>query len=310
MNCANDEYILFDGALKTQSFNFEDDGGEHTLSSFPIGGKKLPQSARVCTSKPEFTGAILVTKWSDEFFELSFDKLEVECYQAPEAIVQKQISARGVTHTATLYFDTKQRLLLENQYSCAAFDMLAEMQEPQIELVNLSFGALIAVFGKADDKKQLTVVLADNKYKLLWQGIADEITFSEGGFTTQTRLFDMLGRIRVESFSFQSDTREYILVERKFLYTNDRKYIPSLTQYLFLEGLICCDFDRAQSYLGEDLQAQEVAKYLGEFVSIESPMLTGEKESAAVILVRENKLLVAREINFEIKGGKIVNIFD
>lgn len=310
VKCANDEYILFDGVMKTESFRFDGDDDEHILSSFPIGGKKLPQSARIRTDKPEFVGGLSVTKWAEDFFELSFDKLEVECYQTPEAILQKQITDKGLKHTATLFFDTKQRLLLENQYSNATFDMLAEMKEPRIELVNLSIGVLIALLGQAEDKNELTIILADNKYKLLWQGLAEEITFFDGGFTTKTKLYDMLGRVKVESFSFQNDTREYKLIERKFTYTNDRKYIPSLTQYLLLEGLLCCDYDRAQSYLGEDMKAEEIARYLGDFESIESPKVAGAKDATAVILVREDNLLVARELNFDIKGGKIVNISD
>ncbi|MDD4839387.1 MAG: hypothetical protein PHE93_01780 [Clostridia bacterium] len=310
VNCASDEYILFDGVMKTQSFRFDGDGGEHILSSFPIGGKKLPQSARICTAAPEFVGCLCVTKWADDFFELSFDKLEVECYQAPEAILQKQITERGLMHTATLFFDTKQRLLIENQYTSATFDMLAEMENPRIELVSISFGILIALFGKAGDKKELTVILAENNYKMLWQGIADDIRFFEGGFAVSTQLYDMLGRVKEESFSFQNDTRDYKMISRKFSYTNDRKYIPSLTQYLLLEALMCKDFERAQTYLAENVLAEDLAQYLGDFERIESPKLNGAKDTTAVILVREGNVLVARELKFEMKLGKIANISD
>jgi hypothetical protein len=310
VRCQNDEYILFDGLMKTQSFRFDGDGREHILSSFPIGGKKLPQTAKILTDKPEFLGALKVTKWSDDDFELSFDKVEVECYQAPEIIVQKQMSDRGLLHTATLYCDTRQRLMIENQFTSATFDMLSEMTNPKIEMSPLSFGLLIAVLGDAGAKKHLTIILAENNYRQVFQGIADEINFYDGGFVTKTALSDMLGRVIEESYTFRDDTRAYELTKRAFSYRNDRKYIPALTQYLFLEAVQCEDFERAQTYLCADLDAKEIADYLGQFESIESPRRSDAREPTAAILVKNDNVLVAKELRFEMKGGKIANVSD
>jgi len=310
VRCQNDEYLLFDGLMKTQSFRFDGDGREHILSSFPIGGKKLPQTAKILTDKPEFLGALKVTKWSDDDFELSFEKVEVECYQTPEIIAQKQMSDRGLLHTATLYCDTRQRLMMENQFTSATFDMLSEMKNPQIEMSPLSFGLLIAVLGDAAEKKHLTIVLAENNYRQIFQGIADEIKFYDGGFVAKTALFDMLGRVKEESYTFRDDTRAYELTKRAFSYQNDRKYIPALTQYLFLEAVQSEDFERAQTYLCADLDAEEISDYLGKFESIESPRRADAKEPTAAILVKDNDLLVAKELRFEMKGGKISNVLN
>lgn len=311
VKCEEDEYILFDGLLKAQSFKFDADGAEHILSSFPIGGKKLPQTAKIRTAKPEFVGAIKVTKWSDDCFELAFDKVEVECYQTPVVITQKQLSDRGLLHTATLFCDTRQRVLIENQFTSVTFDMLQKMCNPEIEMHSLSLGTLIAVMGDTElNQKHLTIILAENNYKMLWQGIADEINFFDSGFVAKTCLKDMLGRVKEESYSFDNDKREYALVKRSFSYTNDRKYIPNLTQYLFLESLSCEDFERAKTYLCADLDVKDVADYIGRFESIESPKKLNAKDLTAAILVQDDNLLVAKELKFEMKGGKITNISD
>lgn len=307
VNCGKNEYILFDGRMRTDTFEFEGDGKDHLISCFPIGQNKLPQSAKIDTKLPEFFGSIYVTKWSDQFYEINFRDFEVKEYKSPKAVMQQEIVDRGIEHTATLFEDTSQRLLIENSYSNMIFDLPCKIESPKINLVPLSFGALLSLTGAVDDKKYLLVIIAHNKYELLWQGTADDFVFSDNNFVVITKQNDMVGRVKRETFSYDYHTNSLKSKNIAFAYENDRDYNKSLVPYLFMEAMLIKDFDKANTYLTEDLKAEEIDAYVGEFVSVECPPKSMDV-STLVIMKKEKKYLIAKKIKFDVKEGKIKNL--
>ena len=307
VHCDPNEYLVFDGRTMTKSFFFEANG-EHILSSFPIGGNKPPRSVRIHTSPFRIDGQIFVTRWRG-VYELSFSKLP-EKESIPNAILQKKLTDRGFTHVATLLCDDTQKLMIENGEVNAVFPLKVMVSNPKLEIAPVSFGALITLTGKVDEREYLMIVSAKHTYKLLLSGVYDEIRFERNSIILRYRLNDMLGRIITKELKFSNEKEEFETVRTDFDYENDRAYVRALTPYLLLEAIKAGDEQRAQRYLADGLSAKTLKEYLGEFESIEFPKYSHDSVDVVAILVKDNDGLVAKEYKFELSEGKISNIYE
>ncbi len=307
VNCQNDEYILFDGVMKTHSFQFEEDGKEHLLSSFPIGGKRLPQSVRVNTLKPQFDGKISVTKWNDAYYELSFAK-ELQNEKMQTQIVEEQnFSYQGRKYWTGFTEDIISHFIIESDRNSLHLDFEEHFENPSLNVVTLSTGVLVSMLAEGEKQKLLIVALVDDKINLLFKTIADEIEFFEGQFVVREKLLDMIGRVKKTSYVFDNLTREMKLKSIDFEYENNRAYRDELLPYLFLEAIEVQDFQKANECLVGEISAEDISEYLGTFESVEFPKDEIDLKNVAV-LVNENGMLVAKKIKFEIQDGKITNL--
>ncbi len=308
VNCADDEYLLFDGKICSKTFTFEADDSEHLLSCFPLG-KGVPKSARIKTKTREIYGDIFVTRWGGGVYELSFNRDNLNRFKEFEAVAEAKGKFGGIVHTATAFNDATQKLLITNGSTNVIYDFGRKPSKTHIDVTPLSFGLMFIVTGFTKTGQFLLIALADDNYKLLFMGEADSITYGKKSFITKKRLNDMLGRVMTEEYSFFETDRQFKIISRTYSYENDREYVPMLVPYLLLEAVMSKDMERAQSYLAPDLKAEMLTKYLGEFSSVEFPKYRSVDENVVAVMVRDGENeKYAREFQFEVEDGLVVNV--
>ncbi|MGN0795744.1 MAG: hypothetical protein ACI4MT_02165 [Christensenellales bacterium] len=308
INCAEDEYLLFDGRISSKTFTFEADGLEHLISCFPLG-KGVPKSAKISTATKEIYGDIFVTRWGGGVYELSFNRDSLNRFKEFQAVAEARGKHNGVIHTATAFNDETQKLLISNGTSNVIYDFGRKPDKTHIDITQLSFGLMFIVTGYTEGGQFLLIALAEDNYKLLFMGEADSITFGKRSFVTRKKLNDMLGRIIVEEYSFFEDLRQFKIISRSYDYENDREYVPMLVPYLLLEAVMSKDLVKAQTYLASDLNAEMLTEYLGEFSSVEFPKYRNDGEEIVAVMVNEGKNeKYAREFQFEVSDGLVVNV--
>ena len=308
VNCADNEYLLFDGKICSKTFSFEGDGKEHLISCFPLG-KGVPKSIKLKTSSREIYGDVAVTRWGSGVYEISFAKDKEERFKTFEAVAEVKARHNGISHTATIFVDGTEKMMISNPSSNVLYDFGRKVSKPKIDTTQLSLGLLFIVTGHTVEGQFLLICLADNNYKLLFMGEADSITFGKSSFTTKKKLHDMLGRVIIEEYSFFETEREFKIISRKYEYENERDYIPVLVPYLLLEAVMSGDLDKAQTYLASDLKAEALKDYLGEFTCVEFPKARENPENIVAVMVKDGENeRYAREFQFEVAGGLVQNI--
>lgn len=308
INCADDEYLLFDGKISAKTFTFEADGLEHLISCFPLG-KGVPKSAKISTATREIYGDIFVTRWGNGVYELSFNRDSLNRFKEFQAVAEAKAKFNGIVHTATAFNDETQKLMISNGVTNVIYDFGRKPTKTHIDITQLSFGLMFIVTGYTECGQFLLIALAEDNYKLLFMGEADSITYGKRSFVTKKRLNDMLGRIIIEEYSFFEESRQFKIVSRSYDYENERDYVPMLIPYLLLEAVMSKDIEKAQTYLAVDLKAEMLTEYLGEFSSVEFPKYRNEDDTIVAVMVKDgDNEQYAREFQFEVSDGVVVNV--
>lgn len=250
---------------------------------------------------------IAAVKWKEDY-ELRFEPMIIESYIPPEALAQNAIYDSSGDIVATVYKDSRIRVSVEAPDIFYIHTVPCNIEEPQIRMNQTGNRTIIAVTGKYEEQSYLLIIMVTDTCKVLYESVADKITYNQNSIQVTKSLKDMKGRLLRQTLSFNG-TR-YAETERSYECAYDHKYKQELIPYAFLEGVMAGDYNDARTYLDKNLDSEGITEFFGEIKEISEPKYADYGEGHIAVITRTGNMLTATVYKFDITDGLITNIIE
>lgn len=256
------------------------------------------------------TDLVTVIDWGANNYELRFKQYSVDTYVPPQALAQAVVYEETNDETVfTVYKDNKCRIVIESNNLFYTHTLKGIIENPHIKINDADDRIVCAVTGKCGKNYYLLIILVKEKCEILFEQIANKVTFNKNNIQITKALHDMQGRMI--NYTMTYDGSKYVQTSKSIEYSYNHEYKNKLVPYALLEAIMAKDTNEASKYLCEELEAENLFEFFGNIVEIDEPKFTSyNKENIISVINKENNQYKATDFQFIIESDKIIDIIE
>lgn len=299
--CDDGGFVTVNGALSNSGFCI---AGEFALGSFHDGCEplfvKIPK--RITGPVSPFVN---VCDAGQGRYVLSFSpRLRND---GTVVVTQKEVHAGNVSHLVTVCKKGGYLLVVETADEIYELPLPVALSDLGVSAVAAGKGQLLKISAKAEDKDFIALLYYAGDYSLLFDSIADRLSFDGSVVVCTENLGGCNGCVRTRRLRFEKGAfRE---TEVGFVYKHCHDYPDELLPYVFFEKLAFKDDEGAQELLRRSLTVKAVKEIVGDFDGVcdfsflpYTPFVAGVYSRAAYSRVRYYRFSVSDGLITDIRG--------
>lgn len=310
-------YLIGNGIIKrngTPVINYEFKENEEIVLEFiPFASSNMlsvPYAVSIRIEDNELTvdsDLITVIKWHNDY-ELRFKPMLIDSYEPPKSLAQNAVYTPEGDITVTVYRDSKTRIVIEGPGIFQTHTALINFGEPDIRMNQVNNKTIVAVTGTHDELLYLIIIMITKQCRILYEDVAEEITYNQNNIKLSRNLKDMKGRTIHLTLSY--DGTSYKEISRSYECTYDHKYKSALLPYALLEAIMAGDLEDAKSYLDSSLDIKGLKEFFGDIVEILEPRYNTYPDNTVAVISGKGNNLNSTVYQFVIEKDKITNIIE
>lgn len=304
--------IIKHNGIPATFYDFKDNE-EIMLEFQPFASKNLkliPYAVSVAIEEGDLnidSDLITSVKWQDDY-EIRFKPLVIDSYEPPSSLAQNAVYTPNGDITVTVIKDSKTRVLIEAPGVFHIHTTIETVTEPEIKMNLLGDKAIVAITGNYNKMNYLLIMMIADTCKILYEDIADKITFNQNNIKLSKNLMDMCGRTINLTLSYNGT--HYAEIARSYECTYKHKYNDRLIPYAFLEALMAGDIADAKTYLDKNLDIEALKEFFGKITEISEPKYNLMNEDRIAIIAGSGNKFKAHIYEFVIENELITNVIE